>query len=82
MPTGHNDRTKLKPLTPHARGVLRGLANLGPAPSREINPGVVDRFHREGLTVTVNLPSPYKSHKGRTCAHEQITEAGRTKLQG
>lgn len=72
--------TLTHPLTKHALAVLSGLLRHGPAPTQKINPGVVDRFHREGLTETVDLPSPFTIHKGGTCRHERITDAGRAAL--
>jgi hypothetical protein len=47
----------------------------GPMLRKEINPGMVDRFHREDLTETVFSPSPV--YRGRSFDFEQITEAGR-----
>jgi hypothetical protein len=73
---------RTRPLTSHARSVLSDLARKGPIPTQRINPGVVDRFHREGLTETVDLLSPFAIHKGGKCRHEQITEAGRAAING
>lgn len=73
--------TKTHPLTPHARMVLLGLNLFGPKPTQEINAGVVNRFHREALTETINLPSPYKTHKSKALSHERITDAGRAVLE-
>jgi hypothetical protein len=67
------------PLTKHAREVLAAVARE-PMPSQKINPGVLNRFHREGLTKTVALPSPFAVHNGGTCRHEEITPAGRAAL--
>jgi hypothetical protein len=67
---------KLNPLSDHARDVLRRL----PLPSSSINPGVADRFLRGGLATVEQLPSPYKKHKGGTCAHLVRTEAGDREL--
>lgn len=67
---------KTHPLSDFARGVLRDLASA-PKPRQEINAGVVDRLMRESLVEIVDLPSPYKSHKGGACAHLKITDAGR-----
>jgi hypothetical protein len=71
--------TKTHPLSAHALGVLGWLLQ-GPMPRMRINPGVVDRFEREELAREVWLPSPFASHKGATCAHIEITEAGRQAL--
>lgn len=68
MATGHVDKTKpLKPLSAHAWRMLAWLAEEAVA-SHLINPGVHDRFRREGLAHTDG---------GRTT----ITEAGREKLK-
>jgi hypothetical protein len=74
--------TKTHPLTKHARRVLSGLASGDPVPTQSINAGVLNRFWREALTETVQLPSPYAIHKGGTCRHERITAAGRAALAG
>lgn len=73
--------TMTHPLTNHAKSVLSALDRNGPAPSQEINAGVVDRFHREALTETVMRPNPYKKHKGKDICFEQITDAGREALR-
>lgn len=71
--------TKTHPLSSAA---LADLAMIGQSrrPSQSINPGVVNRLMREDLVETVQLASPYPSHKGRTIAHLQITDAGRAAL--
>lgn len=69
-----------RPLSEHAFDILRRLT-FGPIPSQQINPGVVDKFHREGLSVTIQAPSPYKKHKGSSINHEQLTGLGRARLQ-
>ena len=71
MPT-----TKTRPLTAFAQGELRDLLR-GTKPRQEVNPGVVDRLLRGMLVELVDLPSPYKSHRGRDCPHLKITDAGR-----
>jgi hypothetical protein len=63
-------------LTEHARGKLQEIAQ-SPLPTAMINPGVVNRLLRGGLVEIVQLKSPYKAHRGGTCAHLRITEAGR-----
>lgn len=51
MPSGHIDlNDEHRPLTDHAWGVLRRLAET-PLPRQHINAGVVDRFWREGLVT-------------------------------
>ncbi len=72
--------TKTHPLTKHSRSVLIHL-NDGPSPCYEFNPGVRDRLIRGGLVEIVQLPSPYKKHKGRLLSFLQITDAGRKELQ-
>ena len=72
--------TKTHPLSKHALKVLQALRERGSQPTQGINAGVVNRFHRERLTKTVQRPSPFAAHKGRKCDHEQITEAGRSAL--
>jgi propanediol dehydratase small subunit len=67
---------KTRPLTAHAKGVLRSLTHRD-IPTREINPGVVDRLTRESLAELVLAPSPYKTHGGADCWHLRITDAGR-----
>ena len=75
-----NGGTKMHPLSKHALAELKNLSKQ-PEPTNGINPGVVDRLERGGLAVVVQLPSPFKSHKGRNCAHLQITQAGRDVLE-
>jgi len=72
---------RVRPLTPHAIGVLRGLAR-GPVPSVEINPGVYDRFICEDLAESfeAQMPEHYKG-KTRNIKWVRITEAGRLKLE-
>lgn len=64
-----------RPLSDHARGELRDIAKA-PVPSQAVNPGVARKLLDEGLVVTVDLPSPYKTHKGASIAHLRITDAG------
>lgn len=73
-----NNGGRTHPLTLYATGVLR-LLDICPRPYQEINPGVIDRLTREPnpLAEIVQLPSPYKVHRGDTCKHLQITAAGR-----
>lgn len=73
--------TRTHPLTAHALDILASLTK-GPLPRQNINAGVVNRFQREGLVVTVELPSPFSSHKGRLIPHLQINAAGRAALAG
>lgn len=68
MPAGSPDKSKLKPLTAHAWGWLAALERHD-YQRHEINPGVIDRFHREGLVEVVVTTQMVK-----------ITDAGRKKL--
>lgn len=72
MPLNGN---KNHPLSAHALRALRLIRNA-PLPAQEINPGVVRRLIEGKLANIVNLPSPYKTHKGKPIAHLEITEAG------
>lgn len=67
------------PLSDFAREWLSQIADK-PVPKIEINPGVRDRLLREGLVKLVELPSPYKTQKGKNCQHLQITQAGKKEL--
>jgi len=73
-------RKNMNPLTPHARSALAIIAQA-PVPSLTVNPGVINRLLRENLIELVQLPSPYKKHKGGNCAFLQITEAGQSELR-
>lgn len=66
---------KTHPLTAHALAELRDLTR-GPEPRQSINPGVVNRLLREALVESVDLPSPYPTHKRRLIEHLRITDAG------
>lgn len=68
--------TKTRSLSAHAMAVLRDISTA-PVPLNAVNPGVANRLEREALVEEVQLRSPFKVHKGGTCAHLQITEAGR-----
>lgn len=70
-----------RPLTPAAYAVLARLA-MKPIPRSEVNPGIVDRLTRAPtpLVEVVDLPSPFKVHRGGTCPHLRIIEAGQTAL--
>lgn len=69
------------PLTEYARGKLEEL-RAGPKPSRNYNPGLVNRLTREPdpLATIVSLPSPFPSNKGGKIPHLQITAAGLAEL--
>lgn len=72
--------TRTHPLSAHARDVLADLARA-PHPSCTVNPGVCNRLLREALVTVEELPSPFKAHRGGTCAHLCITQAGRDALK-
>jgi hypothetical protein len=70
---------KTHPLSAHALAELRDIA-AAPVPRCAVNPGVANRLEREGLVRGVEIKSPYKAHKGGTCLHLEITDAGRERL--
>lgn len=70
--------TQTHPLSRHALGILAELAQ-GPKPRQEINPGVVNRFERELLVESIDLPNPYKT-KGKTVPGLRITVEGLKRL--
>lgn len=74
-----NNGVRTHPLSEKALDVLDSLGRA-PVPTAEINPGICDRLTREDLAEYVDLPSPYKVHKGGKTAHLQITDAGRKVL--
>lgn len=67
--------TKTHPLSTHALAELRDIA-ASPVPRQSVNPGVVNRLQREDLVESVDLPSPFKVHKGASIEHLRITSAG------
>lgn len=71
---------KTHDLSEHAKGVLQMLRD-GPRPRREFNPGVVNRLLRNDIVETVDLPSPYKTHKGGNCEHLRITPFGQKLIE-
>jgi hypothetical protein len=68
--------TRTHPLSEHARAELRALVDA-PIPCAGVNPGVANRLLREGLVEIVQLPSPFKTHRGRAIDHLRITDEGR-----
>lgn len=66
----------IRPLSDHARAELKDMRNK-PVPRNSVNPGVSARLLRDALVESVQLPSPFKTHKGALIEHLQITEAGR-----
>ena len=71
--------TKTHPLTPASLKALRDLAEK-PLPRQELNPGVANRLLREALVESVELPSPYATHKGRAIEHLKASAAGVARL--
>lgn len=67
-----------RPLSSAAMTTLAEIERA-PLPRQEVNPGVAGRLERESLVEFVELPSPYKTRKGKV-THLQITETGRRKL--
>lgn len=65
-----------KPLTDHAKGVMRALLSR-PMPLNKINVGVRDRLARGGWVKTIDYASPYAKHKGGVCQHLSLNDAGR-----
>lgn len=68
-------------LTPHALSVLRDIARR-PVPASEVNPGVRNRFDREGLVAWTKRPSPFKTHRGKMIDYLELSDAGRDALRG
>lgn len=66
-------------LSVHAMTELKFIARE-PLPRSTVNPGVVNKLLSENLVNSVQLPSPFKVHKGRNCEHLEITEQGRALL--
>jgi hypothetical protein len=71
--------TKTHPLSQAALTVLL-LLEEAPVPCSKVNPGIINRLDREDLAEVVDLPSPFRAHRGGTCPHLQITQAGRDLL--
>lgn len=67
------------PLSDFSRDELRRIERH-PEPRQAFNAGVADRLLRGGLAESVELTSPYPTHKGRKIEHLQITAAGRASL--
>ncbi len=67
------------PLSAHAMEELRHIARE-PLPRQSVNPGVVNKLLSEKLVNSVQLPSPFKVHKGSNCEHLEITDQGRALL--
>lgn len=71
--------TKTHPLSAHALAELKDIAN-SPVARQSVNPGVSNRLLREALVETVQMPSPFKTHKGANIEHLRITDTGRARI--
>lgn len=67
----HGEKTH--PLSPSALAVVEELRS-GPMARSGMNPGVVDRLLREGCVEVVELPSPYRTHRGKLIPHLRLLE--------
>lgn len=67
-------------LKPASLDALQSLLS-SPEPRQSFNPGVATKLVTEGLVESVNLPSPFATHKGRAIEHFRITDAGRAALK-
>jgi hypothetical protein len=63
--------TKTHPLSAAAKSVIESLS-VAPIPCTSLNPGIINRLRREGIVETVDLPSPFKTHKGRAIPHLRL----------
>lgn len=63
-------------LSPHAMAELRDMMHGGPVPRSAINPGVAGLLQRRGFVESVQITSPYPTHKGKSIEHLRITDAG------
>lgn len=69
-----------KLISDYSRDVLSSVSRA-PVPSLSVNPGVHAKLVREGLVETVDLVSPFASHKGKRICHLRITAAGEAELK-
>ena len=76
MPSGHVDKTKLRPLSEHAWKILPLLLREGPQPRHTINPGVRLRLYRENL-----IEEAAGVRRNSLVYHVRLTDAGRAKLE-
>lgn len=67
---------KTHPMKPASIKALRSIAEHGPIPANEINPGVCNRLSRSGLVYGAMLASPYKTHKGKEICHLCVSSEG------
>ena len=65
------------PLSDHAKKLVRSMLEKA-LPVKEVNAGVRDKLHREGLIHYCERRSPYAVHRGGTCQHIALTEKGTT----
>lgn len=65
---------KTHPLSAAAQAAIEAL-RTAPIPCTSLNPGIIDRLRREGIVETVDLPSPFKTHKGRAIPHLRLVAA-------
>lgn len=75
---GRSSTMSEHPLSSATMATLRRLADFGPEPKSEVNPGVVRRLTTcaEPLAEVVDLPSPHKTRPGNV-AHLRIAATGR-----
>lgn len=66
-------------LKPASLEALRLIADK-PLPRQEVNAGISNRLLRGGLVESVDLPSPYASHKRRCIEHLRVSVAGIARL--
>lgn len=70
---------KTHSLTPAGLEALRRLVKEA-LPRQEFNPGIANRLEREALVESVELLSPYSTHKGRSIEHLWATAADVARL--
>jgi hypothetical protein len=68
----------IRKLSDHALAELADIRRK-PVPSCSVNPGVARRLIADGLVEIVELPSPFKTHKGARIAHLQATRGTQCK---
>lgn len=71
--------TNTSTLSAHALAELVEIG-LGAVPRCGVNPGVAAKLERDGFVETVELPSLFKTHRGRAIQHLKITDAGKARL--
>lgn len=72
---GSISMTTKSPITGATEKALYALRN-GPFPAQETNAGVQHKLLYQGYAEIEQLPSPYRTHKGRKIAYLKITEKG------